>query len=123
MGSPMGDAPAFIRAIREHPLDVTPRLVFADWLDEHGQPVLAEAYRASADPDVEYAHETGLGSHWHVRLWMPESADFRYRLIGIWDSPFEAVQGFVRRHVVCRGVWPKDRLTFPIPEEGVNPWA
>jgi uncharacterized protein (TIGR02996 family) len=26
---------AFLQSIREHPEDDTPRLIFADWLDEH----------------------------------------------------------------------------------------
>jgi|GEM_PF-1603839 len=32
----MTDAPAFFRAIEANPADDTPRLVFADWLDENG---------------------------------------------------------------------------------------
>src|SRR5215218_387211 len=35
----MNDRLAFLRAIREHPDDDTPRLVFADWLDEHDDPL------------------------------------------------------------------------------------
>jgi uncharacterized protein (TIGR02996 family) len=34
---------AFIEAIAESPNDDTPRLVYADWLDEHGQPERAGA--------------------------------------------------------------------------------
>ena len=37
---------AFLRAIREHPDDDTPRLVYADWLDEHGDADRAEFIRA-----------------------------------------------------------------------------
>ncbi len=36
----------FLRAIREAPEDDTPRLVYADWLDEHDQPERAEFIRA-----------------------------------------------------------------------------
>ena len=32
----MTHADAFLDAIREAPDDDTPRLIFADWLDEHG---------------------------------------------------------------------------------------
>jgi uncharacterized protein (TIGR02996 family) len=32
----MSDEPALIAAIHAHPLDDAPRLVYADWLDEHG---------------------------------------------------------------------------------------
>jgi uncharacterized protein (TIGR02996 family) len=36
---------AFFQAIREAPADDTPRLVYADWLDENGQPERAEFIR------------------------------------------------------------------------------
>jgi uncharacterized protein (TIGR02996 family) len=35
----MSDRDAFLRAIREHPDDDTVRLVFADWLDDRGDPL------------------------------------------------------------------------------------
>ena len=34
----MSDDEAFIRAIVDSPGDDTPRLVYADWLDEHSDP-------------------------------------------------------------------------------------
>ena len=40
-----GDEAALIRAICETPHDVTPRLVYADWLDEHGQADRADMIR------------------------------------------------------------------------------
>jgi uncharacterized protein (TIGR02996 family) len=40
------DRDAFLRAIWESPDDDSPRLVFADWLDEHGEPDRAELIRA-----------------------------------------------------------------------------
>ncbi|HEY1379394.1 MAG TPA: TIGR02996 domain-containing protein [Gemmataceae bacterium] len=40
-----GDEDAFLRAIAAKPGDDLPRLVFADWLDEHGQPGRAEFVR------------------------------------------------------------------------------
>ena len=57
--SPRGDRPqqrstpaalfmthvAFVQAITENPEDDSPRLVYADWLDEHGQPERAEFIR------------------------------------------------------------------------------
>ena len=42
----MSDAPAFFRAIEADPDDDTPRLVYADWLDEHAR---GEADRARAE--------------------------------------------------------------------------
>ncbi len=39
------DRAAFVRAIADDPDDDLPRLVFADWLDEHGEPERAEFVR------------------------------------------------------------------------------
>jgi uncharacterized protein (TIGR02996 family) len=41
----MTDAAALLAAIRQLPDDDAPRLVYADWLDEHGQPEQAEFIR------------------------------------------------------------------------------
>ena len=41
----MEDEVAFLRAIMDAPGDHAPRLVYADWLDEHGQPDRAEFIR------------------------------------------------------------------------------
>ncbi len=38
----MSDETAFLNTIREHPDEDTPRLAFADWLDEQGNPVKAD---------------------------------------------------------------------------------
>jgi uncharacterized protein (TIGR02996 family) len=42
---PMSDVAALLAAIRAAPDDDAPRLVYADWLDEHGQPERAEFIR------------------------------------------------------------------------------
>src|SRR4051794_13393226 len=39
------EAVALYRAILAHPDEDTPRLVYADWLDEHGEPAHAEFIR------------------------------------------------------------------------------
>jgi uncharacterized protein (TIGR02996 family) len=41
----MNEREALLRAVCEHPDDDTPRLVFADWLDENGEPDRAEFIR------------------------------------------------------------------------------
>jgi uncharacterized protein (TIGR02996 family) len=43
------DEAAFLAAIIERPDDDVPRLVFADWLDEHGQPERAEFVRVQVE--------------------------------------------------------------------------
>src|SRR5438094_4748150 len=44
-GSRMSDADALLDAIFDNPDDDTPRLVYADWLQEHGQANYAEFIR------------------------------------------------------------------------------
>jgi uncharacterized protein (TIGR02996 family) len=45
----MTDEDAFIRAIQADPDDTTTRLVYADWLEERGQPARAETLRRWAE--------------------------------------------------------------------------
>ncbi len=45
----MSDEEALFRAICEHPDEDTPRLAYADWLDEHDQPERAEFIRAQVE--------------------------------------------------------------------------
>jgi uncharacterized protein (TIGR02996 family) len=49
------DPGAFLRAIRAAPADDTPRLVFADWLDDHDDPAWAELIRVQVE--LEPIHE------------------------------------------------------------------
>jgi uncharacterized protein (TIGR02996 family) len=51
----MTDRQAFLRAIRESPDDDLPRLVYADWLEEHGEPGRASLFRVQV--------EVGPGKH------------------------------------------------------------
>ncbi|MBN9119791.1 MAG: TIGR02996 domain-containing protein, partial [Planctomycetes bacterium] len=45
----LSDRDALLAAIRANPEEDTPRLMFADWLDEHGQPERAEFIRAQCE--------------------------------------------------------------------------
>jgi uncharacterized protein (TIGR02996 family) len=45
----MSDEDALLSAIAAHPGEDTPRLMYADWLDEHGQPVRAEFIRVQVE--------------------------------------------------------------------------
>jgi uncharacterized protein (TIGR02996 family) len=45
----MTDRDALLRAIIENPADDAPRLVYADWLDEHGDPARAEFIRLQVE--------------------------------------------------------------------------
>ena len=44
----MSDEAAFLEALKANPADDTTRLVYADWLDEHGEPAKAEYLRLVA---------------------------------------------------------------------------
>jgi uncharacterized protein (TIGR02996 family) len=68
---------AFLRAIRENPADDTARLVFADWLQEHGEPERAEfirlqielagleaAERARFNEETDWRACTGIAATW-----------------------------------------------------------
>src|SRR5262245_45873464 len=50
----MPDREAFVAAIAASPADDLPRLVFADWLDEHGDPDRAEFIRTQ----IRWHHAT-----------------------------------------------------------------
>ena len=68
----MTDREALLEAVFAHPADDAPRLVYADWLDEHGEPAQAAFIRAQ----VELArHEPGSEEH-------DRGSD---RLIDLWD--------------------------------------
>lgn len=53
----MTDEAALLAAILAHPDEDTPRLMFADWLDEHGQPERAEFIRIQCDPTADEVAE------------------------------------------------------------------
>lgn len=76
------DHAAFVRAIHDRPADPLPRLVFADWLEEHGRPDqatwlradvrLGESYPAS-DPDDVATVQTLTGPEGVPSLWLAKS--------------------------------------------------
>lgn len=87
----MSDEPALLAAIRAHPDEDTPRLIYADWLDENGQPERAEFIRLQCAPEPTEQQSdrlydlcerglgrwlTGLpqftGAHWEFRRGFPE---------------------------------------------------
>lgn len=60
------DESAFHSVIRENPLDPTPRLVYADWLEEHGDPTNAADHRFVGRQLQRYADEGG-----HLEDYLP----------------------------------------------------
>lgn len=84
----MSERAAFIDAILDNPADDTARLVFADWLEEHGEPHRAEFIRAQIeaeklpedvrqrnDPGARIAgkHGAALGGGWRKALGLSET--------------------------------------------------
>jgi uncharacterized protein (TIGR02996 family) len=87
----MVDDRAFLQAIREHPEDDAPRLVYADWLEEQGQAERAEFIRVQCalaredgddQPPALAARERELwrlhGKAWSAPL-RPYSNRFEFR--------------------------------------------
>jgi uncharacterized protein (TIGR02996 family) len=64
----MNEREAFLKAIKDDPRDLATRRAFADWLDEHDEPELADFHRAWT---VEKYDEA-----WR---WLGEFADFLNR--------------------------------------------
>jgi uncharacterized protein (TIGR02996 family) len=96
----MSDEAALLAAIIAHPDEDTPRLIYADWLDEHDQPERAEFIRLQCAPDADEAAEdraaeleernraewlAGLpqfpGADWEFRRGFPEYLDIRVQLL------------------------------------------
>jgi uncharacterized protein (TIGR02996 family) len=74
----MSDEKALLAAIREHPHEDTPRLVYADWLQENGQPERGEFIRVQCelarlepdDPRSEaLTHREGALWRKHAKAW------------------------------------------------------
>src|SRR6476660_6786094 len=71
--SPMHYRDALVRAIIENPLDDAPRLVYADWLDEHGDPGRAEFIRLTVGPATGQARRIEELLAQHGDRWRAEA--------------------------------------------------
>ncbi len=49
----MTDRHAFLRVIKDNPADDTPRLVYADWLEEHGESERAQIIRTAVQLEID----------------------------------------------------------------------
>jgi uncharacterized protein (TIGR02996 family) len=68
----MAEHPGFLQAVIEAPDDDAPRLIYADWLEDHGDPERAEFIRLQCRPDPRRVRRAGtlLGVH-HARWLAP----------------------------------------------------
>ena len=85
----------FLRAICEQPADDAPRLIYADWLEEHGDPDRAEFIRLQVALDhrpdeADALRATALLTR-HHQTWLAETRE----PLGVeWDKRFH--RGFLR---------------------------
>ncbi|MBY0455899.1 MAG: TIGR02996 domain-containing protein [Gemmataceae bacterium] len=82
----MSDEDALLAAIRAHPDEDTPRLIYADWLDEHGDSARAEFIRLQCAPELGADGRARVFEleHWHRSRWLarlprPERVEWAFR--------------------------------------------
>src|SRR5262245_49079200 len=111
---------AFLRAIIEHRDDESHRLVYADWLDDHGEYDRAKFIRAACAlaglagddprrPGLERRSEELLGKH--AREWLKPLPEWAVRNPPQWRRGFVAVvrakgEDFLRGRKNCSGCAP-----------------
>src|SRR5262249_34181309 len=77
---------AFLEAIKDNPQDDTPRLVFADWLEDHEEPERAQFIRLqcrAASLDADDAERAGLAA---------AALDLWRRFRSVWLGPLEPLE-------------------------------
>ena len=102
-------AVGLLRAIREHPDDDLPRLVYADWLEEHGEPQRAEFIRSQ----VELAR--GVESEQRRQALRAREAELLETHAAGWTEP---LAGLVRGWRFSRGFIERVTLTPAGRDEG-----
>jgi uncharacterized protein (TIGR02996 family) len=103
---------AFLRAILEAPDDDAPRLIYADWLDEHDDPARAEFIRIQCARAAQDVRDEPMSAGQRRALDMREM-DLLARHLDDWTRPFRRLGdncGFDRGFVARLRV-PGERLT------------
>lgn len=96
------EAAALWQAIRAAPHDDAPRLIYADWLDEHGRPERAEFIRLQCQSARE---DSGPARPREAELWAHHAAEWRAEL-----------PGWLRRHPFRRGFLYPERIFLDPPK-------
>ena len=78
---------AFLQAIRDEPEDDAPRLIYADWLDEHGAEARAEFIRAQCER-VRPSTDPGRAAALEMRAWQLLVENW-----GAWVGPLRKLVG------------------------------
>src|SRR5579885_1332261 len=71
------DEQALLAAVAANPADDLPRLVYADWLEEHGRPTRAEFIRLQCETARLEAARDEVRPH-HARLWQRQDELLRH---------------------------------------------
>src|SRR5687767_12335037 len=80
------ESAAFLRAICDRPDDDLPRLIYADWLEEHGQVERAEFIRVQVElADWEYQREKSGKSGWRTLKIRNRVDALRRREMELWE--------------------------------------
>ncbi len=87
----MSDEDALLAAIAAHPDEDTPRLAYADWLDEHDQPIRAEFIRVQID----------ISRKELLQRWEQD------RYVDVWKRNQELIDGH-RREILGKHGWLTD---------------
>ena len=103
----MSDEAAFLNAILANPEDDAPRLVYADWLDERGDPA-SEAKAAFLRALAALALPGGRGRTWRRVCQAGRELDDDW-LAAVGKMPIEACP---KAHSHCPGRWERLRATF-----------
>lgn len=82
----MDERDALLATIFANNVDDVPRLVYADWLDEHGEPAQAGFIRAQCAYALTEPQSDDNIEHWHDVLawWERLKHEWRYELAGLW---------------------------------------
>lgn len=128
----MTDRDALLAAIREVPDEDTPRLVYADWLQENGQDKCAEFIRVQIELSRLSSNDSNILRHMKLRnreseLWGSVSGGGHISLAGLRGSglhPPVKSEPFLPFGLVRRGF--VETIYFPMREFtnlNVNQWA
>src|ERR1043165_9337458 len=96
----MTDHHAFLRTILDHPDSDSPRLVYADWLDEHGEQARAELIRVQCELE-KLTDEDPRGvvlCEREAELLTAHAHDWRAGLPGWGRGPGRSGKGTLARH-------------------------
>lgn len=115
----MDEEAALLRAICENPDEDTPRLVFADWLTEHGGPlnvawangIRAQVWQARGDSDAALAQQSRIFQSSYRLEKLCERIGVPRGMVSNWERGFPGtvVAPFAR----LRDVWPG--MAFRVP--------